>query len=165
MALTPQQQATLKAHIEASPDLNVYPNTSDGAFEIAALLNTTAAPDFYIWKTSVSNAEILQNGMDWLRVDNLSVGKSRIWEWMFQFGSADPRKANVRAGIAEVWKGTAADNAVRQAVFNHCQTLATRVQKLFATGAGTSTTVDGVGPAIADVMSVNYLDVEAARNS
>ena len=162
MALTPQQNATLAAHIAASPDMNVLPPGSDSAFEIAALLNAPATPDFYIWKSSVTNAEILQNGMDWLRVDNLTVGKARIWEWMFQFGSVDPSKANVRAGIAEAWKGTAADNAVRLSVFQHCQTLATRLQKLFATGAGTATTVDGVGPATTAVLTISYNEVKDA---
>lgn len=162
MALTPQQNATLAAHIAASADMNTLPPGSDSAFQIAALLNAQATPDFYIWKSSVTNAEILQNGMDWLRVDNLSVGKSRIWEWMFQFGSVDPSKANVRAGVAEVWKGTASDNAVRLAVFLHCQTLATRLQKLFAVGAGTATTQDGVGPATTEVWSIGYNEVKDA---
>jgi hypothetical protein len=162
MALTTAQQATLAAHIAASPDMNSLSPGSTSAWEIAVLLNAPAAPDFYIWKSSVTNAEILQNGMDWLRVDNLTIGKSRIWEWMFQFGSVDPSKANVRAGIAEVWKGTAADNAVRLSVFQHCQTLATRLQKLFATGAGTATTVDGVGPATTTVWTINYNEVKDA---
>ena len=160
--LTTEQLATLRTHIEQSPDMNTLPPGSDSAFQIAALLNEKAVPDFYIWKESVTNAEILQNGMDWLRVDNLAAGKARIWEWMFQFGAVNPSKANVRAGIAEVWKGTAADNAVRLSVFQHCQTLATRLQKLFATGAGTATTVDGVGPATTTVQAVSFNEVKDA---
>jgi len=165
MALTPAQLVTLKAHITASADLNIFPNTSDGSFEIAALLNLPAVPDFWIWKDSVSDATIMQNGFDWVRVDNLSVGKARIWEWMFGVtGAINPSKANVRAGIAEVWKGTAADNAVRGVVFGHCQRLATRAQKLFSTGAGTSTTIDGVGPATAGFAEdIIYNDVIQAR--
>lgn len=162
MALTPEQNATLAAHINASPDMNMLPPGSDSAFQIAALLNEPAAPDFYIWKSSVTNAEILQNGMDWLRVDNLATGKARIWEWMFQFGSVDPSKANVRAGIAEVWKGTAADNAVRLSVWGHCQTLATRLQKLFAVGAGTAAVLDGTGPATTEVWTIGYNEVKDA---
>jgi hypothetical protein len=164
MALTPQQNATLAAHIAASPDMNTLPPGSDSAFEIAALLNATATPNFYIWRASVLQDEIMQNGFDWVRVDNLSVGKARIWDWMFDNAgtSINPSKANVRAGIAEVWKGTAADNAVRLSVFQHCQTLATRLQKLFATGAGTTTTVDGVGPATTEVWSISYNEVKDA---
>lgn len=166
MALTAPQLATLKAAIDADPVLAAKPLNSDGYFEIAAVLNTElASPDFWVWRSNVTQDEIMQNGFDWVRVDNLSVGKARIWEWLFdnQAAAINPSKANVRAGIAEVWKGTAADNAVRQAVFNHCQRLATRAQKLFATGPGASTTVDGVGPATMDVEQITMADVEQAR--
>lgn len=160
------QLATLRAAIDADAVLAAKPLNSDGYFEIAQALNTElASPDFFVWRTVVSQDEIMQNGFDWVRVDNLSVGKARIWEWMFDNAGAtfNPAKANVRAGIAEVWKGTAADNAVRQAVFNRCQARATRAQKLFATGPGTTTSVDGVGPATMAVESISLSDVEAAR--
>jgi hypothetical protein len=91
-----------------------------------------------VWKTSVTEAEILKNGMDWTRVDNLGVGPSRIWEWMFKFGSIDPSKANIRAGIEAVWKGTAADLAVRAAVFGHCRRVARRAENMLATFSGAS---------------------------
>lgn len=166
MALTPQQLAALKAAIDGDQALAAEPLNSDGYFNIAAALNgQLASPDFYVWRSTVTQDEIMQNGFDWVRVDNLSVGKARIWEWMFDnaVASINPSKANVRAGIAEVWKGTAADNAVRQAVFNRCQARATRAQKLFATGPGTTTSVDGVGPATMAVESISLSDVEAAR--
>jgi hypothetical protein len=166
MALTAQQQTTLKAHIDASGDLNIFPNTSDGAFAIAALLNQPADPDFWVWRTSVTEAEIMQNGFDWVRVDNLSVGKARIMDWMFRStGTINPSRANIRAGIIECWKGTQADLAVQAAIFGRCQRLATRFEKLFASGAGTSV-VNGVGPATMAVEgSVSYQDVQDARNS
>jgi hypothetical protein len=166
MPLTAPQLATLKAAIEADPILVAKPLNSDGYYETAAILNTElASPDFYVWRTLVTQDEIMQNGFDWVRVDNLSVGKSRIWEWMFDNAATaiNPSKANVRAGIAEVWKGTAADNAVRFAVFEHCQTRATRAQKLFATGTGATTDQDGVGPATMAVEAITMSDVEAAR--
>jgi len=163
--MTPQQLATLKAHIVASPDLSAFPQNSDGAFEIAALLNLPAAPNFWVWKDSVTRAEIQSNGFNWLAVDDLTDPKARVWEWMFiDTGAVNPSKPNVRAGFAEVWKGNAAKNEVRGVVFGHCQRLATRAEKLFAAGAGTSTTIDGVGPATAAwTGSVGYLDVEQAR--
>lgn len=164
--LTAPQLATLKAAIDRDAALAAKPLNSDGYFDIAQILNgQLATPDFWVWRPSVTQDEIMQNGFDWVRVDNLSVGKARIWEWLFDnAGTAiNPSKATVRAGIAEVWKGTAADNAVRQAVFNHCQMRATRAQKLFASGPGTSTTVDGVGPATMAVEAITMADVEAAR--
>ena len=164
--MIPEQLATLKAAILADNALASQPMNSDGAFEIAAALNQTATPTFYVWRTEVSQDEIMQNGFDWVRVDNLSVGKARIWEWLFDNSSAsiNPSKANVRAGIAECWKGTAADNAVRLSVFQHCQRLASRFEVLFATGSGTTTSVDGVGPgAMVIVGPVSYQDVLQAR--
>ncbi len=160
MALTPQQNATLAAHIAVSDDMNTLPPGSDSAFEIAALLNAPATPDFYIWKATVSQDEIMQNGFDWVRVDNLSVGKARIWEWLFANPdrSINPSKANVRAGIDECWKGTAADLAVRAAVYVHCKRNATRAEKLFATGTGT----DAEPATMVFEGSLSYYDVQAA---
>ena len=75
-----------------------------------------------------------------MRVDNLSVGKARIWEWMFgsEDNSINPSKLNIRAGIAEVWKGTVADLVVQATVLNHCKRPATRIEALYATGSGTT---------------------------
>ena len=58
--ITEQLQAlrALKDHIDASADLNIYPNTPDGNYEVAALLNLKAAPDFTVWKSSVPKNEV-----------------------------------------------------------------------------------------------------------
>ena len=55
--MTSAQLATLKAHIDASSDLNVFPNNSDGAVEIAKLLDLAASPDYYVWRTNVTRQE------------------------------------------------------------------------------------------------------------
>lgn len=167
MELTTQQLQALKAAIEADPVLAAEPMNSDGAFAIAAALNKPHEPAFYVWRTSVSQDEIMQNGFDWVRVDNLSVGKARIWEWLFDNSEAaiNPSKPNVRAGISECWRGTAADLAVRLSVLQHCERPASRFERLFAVGAGTQTTVDAVGPAtMALVGPIEYQDIERARS-
>lgn len=140
MYLTPEQQATLKAFIEADQVLSTYPHNTDGAYEIARLLQANASPEFIVWRTSVTKDEIMQNGFDWVRVDNLSVGKARIWDWLFdnQGNVFNPSKVNVRAGVDECWKGPAADLAVRNAVYVHCKRAANVLEKLFATGTGTT---------------------------
>lgn len=165
MALTTQQLAALKAGINADPELAAFPNNSDGAFGIAALLNLEASPAFYIWRSNVPVDEIMLNGFDWTRVDNLTVGKARIWDWMMRTGSINPPQANVRAGVLATFS-TAGDLNNRLAVFTHCQRKATRAEKLLATGSGTSATEQGVGPATAGFEgNLSYQDVEAARNS
>ena len=59
MALDSSQLTTLKAHIDASADLNSQPDTSDGDIAIRDLLNLTDSPNYYVWKTSVPTAELL----------------------------------------------------------------------------------------------------------
>lgn len=136
--LTEAQKTALAADVAKDPAFAELPRNSDGAYAVAAAYNLPASPEFIVWRTSVSQDEIMQNGFDWVRVDNLSVGKARIWEWLFNNGnrSINPSKINVRAGIDAVWKGGAADLAVRAAVYVHCKRSANVLEKLFSTGTG-----------------------------
>lgn len=159
--LNSSQLVILRATIDADPVLAAIAHTHDGAYAIADLMNLPAAPPVVVWRSEVTQDEIMQNGFDWTRVDNLSVGAARVWEWLFanQSRSINPSKINVRAGIDAVWKGTAADLAVRAAVYAHCRRPATRFEALFATGAGTE-----AGPSTMAVEgNVGYLDVYNAR--
>ena len=163
--LTTQQNAALKAAIIADATLNALPNTIDSAFEIAAAFNTEASPAFYVWRSSVTVDEIMQNGFDWTRVDNLTIGKARIWEWMTAAASLHPNQANVRAGFLAVFT-TAGDLSNRNAIATHIQRLATRAEKLFATGAGTASTDQFAGPATMGFEgALSYQDCFTARNS
>jgi hypothetical protein len=161
MALTTQQKSTLKAYIEADPTLSAFPQNSDGAYAIAGLLNVEASPAFIVWKTDVSIDEIMRNGMDWARVDNLSVGKARIWDWLGRLGTINASKTNVRAGIDAAWVGTAADLAVRAAIYTHCKRSATVIEKLFSAGTGS----DATPAAMAFEGAISYQDVQEARAS
>lgn len=139
--LTTQQAATLAADIAADPAFAGLPQNSDGAFAIAAAYNAEAEPAWVIWRSSVAQDEIMQNGFDWTLVDNLGVGRARIWEWMFDNAERtfNPSKPNVRAGIDACWAGAgAAFIAMRAAIYVHCKRNATRAEKLFSTGVGTS---------------------------
>ena len=165
MALTNAQLVILKADILNDPALNALPNTLDGAFEIAAAYNLVASPDYYVWRTSVPVVEIMQNGFDWARIDNLTVGKARIWEFMTSAGILNPSQANVRAGFEACFSVEAGDQTIRQAIYDHSQRLATRGEKLLATGAGTSSTHHGVGPAVMSFEGqLTYQGVFTARN-
>lgn len=136
--LTSAQRATLKTAIQADPSAITFYETGD-LTGLADYLNAPQAPAYTIWRTHVPLDEIMQNGFDWVRVDNLSVGKARIWEWLFSNESRaiNPSKPNVRLGIDETWKGTQADLDVRAAVYAHCKRTASRFERVFATGAGT----------------------------
>lgn len=161
--MTPAQLQTLRSHIDASPDLISLPNAPDGAFAAAELLNLAAAPAHIVWVAIVDIISIMTNGFDWVRVDNLSVGKARIWEWMTGAGSINPSQANVRSGILACWSA-AGDLAMRQAIFNHCVRSCSRVEKLYASGTGAAPNDQGVGPATLSYEGpVSYQDVLAAR--
>ncbi len=137
MALTTAQQLALKTAVEADVTLNAFPHTADGAYALAEALKADSVPAAIVWKTSVAIDDIMRNGMDWARVDNLSVGKARIWDWMSALGTINPSKINIRAGIDATWVGTAADLAVRAVVYTHCKRTANKLEKIFATGTGT----------------------------
>ncbi len=159
--MTNDQLLTLRDYILSVPAWAALPVNSDTSYFIADELRKEATPAFVVWRSSVTQDEIMQNGFDWVRVDNLSVGKARIWEWLFdnQSATCSPSKINVRAGIDECWKGTAADLAVRAAVYVHCKRNANVLEKLFATGAGTA-----ASPATMVVEGgVSYQQVDQAR--
>lgn len=157
--MTPAQLTILRDLIAADPVLSAYPQTSDGAWEVAAALNLPASPEFVVWKTDLPIDEIMRNGMDWTRVDNLSTGKARIWDWMTRLGSINPSRANIRAGIEAAWVGTAADLAVRATIYTHCKRPASRAEKALATGTGTTASPATMGWEGA----VSYHQVEEAR--
>jgi hypothetical protein len=159
MALTTEQKATVKANILATPELlSLINDPGEGASSVAAWYNLMASPAFVVWKTDVSIDEIMRNGMDWARVDNLTVGKARIWDWLGRLGTFDASKPNVRAGIDAAWVGTAADLAVRASVYTHCKRDATRIEKLLSVGTGTT-----VSPATMTLENqISYIDILSA---
>lgn len=134
--MTNAQLSTLKAAIlaETNPTFVAFRQANDRP-SMADWYN--GASTVVVWKTSVSKADIMANAaFDWTRVDNLSVGKARIWDQMFSVGNINPAAANIRAGIDATWVGTAADLAVRAAVYVQCKRFASRLEKLFAVGSG-----------------------------
>lgn len=136
--LNDAQLISLRAECFSDPTTAAFFDSPGNASGLRAYLN--GETEFIVWRTLVNQDEIMLNGFDWVRVDNLSVGKSRIWEWMFdnEAKSINPSKTNIRAGIDEVWKGTAADLAVRAAVYTHCKRAATDAEQKLATGTGSS---------------------------
>lgn len=159
--MTPEQLTILKNYITANPVLNAYPMDGDGLNAVADALNAASNPAFYVWKSSVSVDEIMRGNLDWSQVDNLSVGKARIWDWMTRLGSFNPSKQNIRAGIDAAWVGTAAMLAVRATIYALCNRPATVAEKLLATGTGTTT-----DPALLGLEGkITANDVDAARRS
>ena len=145
MALTTEQQATLKAFVEADPVLSTYPHNSDGAFAIAEALKADASPDFIVWRTSVREQEFTDDTSSegttwsWPAFIARSVGEQAGWNAMFRNGSINAAKANVRQGFVDIFSGAQNSAPAQRA---HCAAIAkrkaNRLEKLFATGAGST---------------------------
>lgn len=158
MALTQAQLATLKADINADPTLSAIPNTPDGAFEIAAAYNAVAVPQFIVWRGNVPTADC-KKAMVWTEFISRSAAERDAWQWMLSNGFINAGDPNVRQGIQDIFSGpggaTTRDNLVAIAKRD-----ALRIEKLFATGAGTDAT-----PATLVVEgTISYQDVLNARN-
>lgn len=157
--MTPQQITTLKTLVAADPTASALAASADD-IGLATWLNTPDAT-YIVWRTSVGLREIQEGAsFDWTRVDNLSVGKARIWDSMFAFNAINPSQPNVRAGIDAAWAGLPADLAVRAAVYTKCKRAATRAEKAFASGSGTT----GSPSVLTFEGTVSYADASQIRS-
>lgn len=134
--LTDDQLPTLRAAIFANPTAAALLSAGNPS-GLRAFLNAAASPAFICWRTAVPQDEIMQNGFDWTRVDNATVGQWRIWDAMFsnEQRSINPGKANVRAGIDQAWPGSA-NAQMRVSIYGHCKRTATNAEKMLASGTG-----------------------------
>lgn len=143
--LTTTQKAIIAADIAAQLDLVGQPDTV-----VAGLYNAPAAPTFWGWRTAVSRSDVYTKQND-LATDAQQTG---FWRWdvfkaqnateqtawiqMFMGDVVNFAAANVRAGIASIFSGSASQ-AAQQA---HCLAIgrrtATRIEKLLATGTGST---------------------------
>lgn len=178
--MTPAQNATIKADITASGDLNAFPNTSDGNDAIARLYNLRASPDFYVWRTNIPTQEVFE-AITWANLTpNDAADGTQLWlnramacqgkQFNLQTiltgrDYIDASKTNLRAGfqdaLTQVPSGVG--GALRSAGWTTLQTVmsrkATRLEKLLATGTGSQATPATMG----FEGSVNYSDITAAR--
>ena len=166
LGLTLAQSQTLKADILADPILAGQPQTSDGAFAIAAAYNLLAIPDFWVWRTAVPQHEIVgatsPDGTTWSWTAYIarSQGERDGWREMFaDTGGINASRPNIRQGLADIFSGPSGA-AQRTHLLAIGRRAATRAEKLFATGLGTS-----ASPATMTVEGeLTYQDVLTARS-
>jgi hypothetical protein len=167
MSLTTAQLTTLKNFIVADPVMSLKPLNSDGAFDIAALLNKQAAPAFTMWKTNVSIASV-GDAIDGGELGNLTTANtSRITavQGFFMQRGLNPSKADIR----KMWDDIFSTGGVTKAsLLVLWKRFATVYEKLFATGTGTdlAPATPGVdGDALQIVGNVSADVVQRARAS
>lgn len=156
---TPAQLTTLAADIAANAAVisggqfngtavqNV-PHTSDGAFAVAAWYNLAASPDFWVWRFTVSKDEYVGSTsvdgttFSWVGAGYItrSQGERDAFIALFDAkGYANPSLASVRQAFSDIFSGaTAPAPANRTHLTTVSRRKATRLEKLFAAGTGST---------------------------
>jgi hypothetical protein len=155
VTLSAAQLVALKNDIAADPVLNAQPRNSDGADAVAKAYNLPATPDFWVWRSSVSLDEYVNSvsvdgtTFSWTGTGYITraQGERDAWVAMFQAtGSANPSLANVRQAVADIFSGnTAPAPANRTHLLTISRRKASRAEKLFATGTGSTGTPATMG--------------------
>lgn len=171
MSLTPSQLTTLKTDILADQALSAFPNTPDGNFAIAQAYAVIASPDFWVWRTRVTKSELVNDTsvdgttFNWTGAGFItrSQGERDAFRELFNgSGVVNPSLSQVRQAFADIFSGqTQPAPANRTHLLTVARRKATRVEKLFATGTGSTAspaTMGFEGALTGD-------DVQEARNS
>ena len=147
--LTDFQKGILKSDIES----NFAANWAAGEVGIiAAAYNTLASPDFYVWKTSVSNSE-MHEAYVWTELDSITqLAKWEQFKLMISQGNLNPSLPNVRQGLNDIFTGPNLANT-RANLISICKRKATRVEELFSLGLGAGSDAD---PDTLDFQGVLY---------
>ena len=145
MSLTNEQLPTLKTAIDAETDPAFVSLRDIGATqEMANWFNVTSFPDYYVWKTLLTETDIVSlvstDATTWSWVDYIatSVAEKMAWERIFNGTySINPSLPQVRDGIAQIFSGPQGANQ-RAHLLAMGKRLATKAEQLYATGSGTS---------------------------
>lgn len=160
MPLTDPQLQTMKADIAADSVLNNQPDNSDGAFAIAVAYNLNASPSFTVWRTQVSITEVGNNIVGTELAGLSTLNNTRLQTVVIL--CADGINSSLpdrRAFFDDIFSG-AGGTLTRPKLLLLWKRLATRAEKLFATGTGSV-----ASPATMSFEgSVSYKDVERARS-
>ena len=157
--LTSAQLSILKADILADPALASQPNTSDGAFAIAAAYNLLVAPAFLVWRTNIPTMTA-KSAMVWTEFIARSAGERDAWQFMLSNGIINAADPNVRQGIQDIFSGPSGAGS-RANLIAIAKRNATRAEKLFASGTGS----DASPGTMTFEGTLSYQDVQLARMS
>ena len=162
MALTPTQQATLKAYINSEPDLNVFPTNSDGAYDIAWLLNREVVPAFVVYRKSVNTSEV-GAAVSYVAVEAMTdINRTKITVFYSMNPQSFEPRADIRSYFSSTFNGALGGQGANTRAALEALWLrnATRVEKVFAVGTGTT-----VSPAdMTFYGTISPSEVEAPRN-
>lgn len=144
--LNPPNYLTIRNAINADPTMSAMIDGPDSQASIANLFNQPAVPNFWVWRTSVDLGEIVSvttaDGTIWSWTSYIarSQGERDAWREMFATtGKINFAQANIIQGLNDIFSGAgAAPAAQRTHLFTTGRRLATRGEKLFTTGTGST---------------------------
>jgi hypothetical protein len=145
MPLTTAQKATLKTHIRATPDLAAIYENGD-LQSLANALNAAASPVYVVWKSSASTMDMAKV-INYNAVAGMTTANTDRVQLFVRLNptSFDPARADIRQFFTDTFSGAlnGQGQATRDALEAFYRRNATRTEKLFATGTGTT-----VAPAV-----------------
>jgi hypothetical protein len=154
--LTSAQLATLKADIQADQVLAAKPNNSDAAVDIAAAYNAAASPAYVVWRNDITAREVV-GSITASEFVALTAIKQNGLIIILLAGTVDGSNANIRAAFTSIFTtGTSLTTLTAL-----CKRNATRAEKLFATGSGTT----GSPSTMAVTGALTASDIISARNA
>lgn len=167
MALTAAQKLTLKNAILADAALANQPQSDEGTTVIKAALDAEATPLFYVWRTRLLKSDYTDKTgpnatvFSWVEYIARNQGERDAFEQLFgRQDSINPALPQVRQAMADMFSGPGG-LPNRTHFTDSARRVATRFEKLFATGTGTT-----ADPATMVLESpISKADIEAARNS
>ena len=127
------------------------------AGEIADWYNQPADPAWYVWRSSVTGPEwrnAVIGGGGATQLDGLTASKRDSLLWALS-DTLNPSVANVRAALDDF---CGSQNTLKAAIAAVQKRTATRAEKLFSAGTGSS----GSPATMGHEGTINYRDVEAA---
>lgn len=156
---TPAQLQTLKTYIAGQSDLNSQPANSDGHFEIARLLNLDApGPNNIVWKTAVTRNEVGKTFLATALAAITAGNNDKLANFAAWNETVNPSRADQRQFFDDVFS-VAAGATTRAALLVLWKRVATRGERLYATGTGS----DASPAALVVEGLIDSDDVQAAR--
>lgn len=145
MSLTPAQRQTMLTDITVTNNAEFGSRVANNEDQpIADAYNAPASPDFWVWKTMLLVKEVYEaasvDGTTWSTPAYISrsVGERDAWRDVYAIpGAFNPSLPNARAGLADIFSGPSGAGQ-RAHLLAIGRRLATRAERLLATGAGST---------------------------
>jgi hypothetical protein len=156
--MTPAQLQTLATFIANDPVFSLYPLTTDGAYDMALVLNGPASPEFVVWKTAVPRNEVGKAFVASALAAITAGNNDKLANFAAWNDSVNPSRADQRAFFDDIFS-VAAGATTRTALLALWKRPATYIEKLYATGTGS----DASPATMTFEGSLAYQYVEQAR--